>query len=213
MATHLQTTALPGEEVDEVFENQRIRPFEGWSGRFLLKSDPGRYSDHDGGGGRDVPNDPPPPGWEWVDREGWALDTLYTPCDPEGWTYATSFRDFTSANLGLPAPVDNGTRVRRRRYTRRRRPFTAKTNETSRKAWELNMSIIEEEGEEEEVLGDVTRYPRESERDSHINIEVVIHDEGYMIHANPNDTVTWLHSMAAAEYRKEHNFVTHTVEV
>ncbi|CAM9629468.1 unnamed protein product, partial [Sphacelaria rigidula] len=90
-----------------------------WSSRYLLKSDPGRYSDHAGGGEREKLDSRPPSGWAWADDDtGWEVDKTYTQCDEEGWTYATSFRDFTSTNPGLPAPAEHGTRVRRRRFTR-----------------------------------------------------------------------------------------------
>ncbi|CAM9421709.1 unnamed protein product, partial [Discosporangium mesarthrocarpum] len=212
MEFQLKTSAPPVEEVDELFENQRCRPFEGWSSKFLLKSDPSRFSDHSGGRRRSR-NDPPPSGWDWVPGEKWTLDTTYIPCDTKGWTYAKSFRDFTSTNLGLPASKDSGTRVRRRRFIRRRRPVAS----SGRVRMSIAGQALPEEGEEGEAdtpFGGPTLVGRHSEqRDGQMNIEVVIHGEAHLIHANSNDTVTWLHSMAAAEFCKEHNFDTHTVEI
>ncbi|CAN0532367.1 unnamed protein product, partial [Ectocarpus sp. 12 AP-2014] len=90
-----------------------------WSSRYLLNSDPGRYSDHTGGGWRERLDSRPPAGCVWAEGDtGWELDKSYTRCDDEGWTYASSFRDFTSSNPGLPAAAEHGTRVRRRRYIR-----------------------------------------------------------------------------------------------
>jgi len=59
---------------------------KGWSSRYLLNSDPGRYSDHTGGGERDRLDSRPPAGCVWADGDtGWELDTTYTRCDAEGW--------------------------------------------------------------------------------------------------------------------------------
>ena len=59
---------------------------QGWSSRYLLRSDPGRYSDHSGAVERDKLDAFPPGGWEWADGDvGWEVDKTYTKCDEEGW--------------------------------------------------------------------------------------------------------------------------------
>ncbi|CAN0452166.1 unnamed protein product, partial [Ectocarpus sp. 12 AP-2014] len=62
-------SAAPGaqrlEQVVELFQNQRYRKFKGWSSRYLLNSDPGRYSDHTGGGWRERLDSRPPAGCVW----------------------------------------------------------------------------------------------------------------------------------------------------
>ncbi|CAB1113153.1 unnamed protein product [Ectocarpus sp. CCAP 1310/34] len=59
---------------------------QGWSSRYLLNSDPGRYSDHTGGGWRERLDSRPPAGCVWAEGDtGWELDKSYTRCDDEGW--------------------------------------------------------------------------------------------------------------------------------
>jgi len=109
-----------GEDVVEceVFENETYGPLQGWSppnmyGQRL------KYSNRKGElSSSEFPEVKLPGDFRW--EEDWRIDKAYTPCDADGWSYATTFASLEQAlergeSSGTPNTFDL---TRRRRWVR-----------------------------------------------------------------------------------------------
>ncbi|OQS03259.1 hypothetical protein THRCLA_04443 [Thraustotheca clavata] len=103
--------------LEEIFENQRVHIFGKWEPNHLWPTDRPRFSNRNGDKEMSFDAVNPPNGWIWTSE--WKVDTKYTDCDEEGWSYATDFPRFKShLARGKSNAKKGGNSVRRRRWIR-----------------------------------------------------------------------------------------------
>lgn len=117
--TPTRDSTRPTVVMREVWENQRLYPWVGFSPK-LLPTDLSGWSSYDGKTGFSELNViRPSPGWRWIDQ--WTVDTSQG-ADPDGWIFAT---DFPAKTLFVSKYNKLKHFVRRRRWIRKQESLEA----------------------------------------------------------------------------------------